>query len=84
MLAALLADQMMVMLARRVIFVVELAFAGADWRHKSDRLQLLQGAVHRGDLRKRLLRHDRRVNLLGSDVMAVRLDHLEYLKALWR
>src|SRR3954469_3181165 len=32
MLAALLADQMVVMLARRVIFVVELTLAGADRR----------------------------------------------------
>ena len=70
---------MMVMLARRVILVVELAFAGADRRHQPDRLEPLQGTIYRGDVDKRLVRHDRRVNFLGSDMLAVRLNHLEHL-----
>ena len=39
----------------------------------------LQGAIDCGDVYKGLLWHDRRMNLFGGDVLAVRLDYLEHL-----
>jgi hypothetical protein len=82
--AALLADQMVVMLTRSTVFKVQLALAYADRRHQPDALQPLERAVDRSDIEIWLLRQDRGVDLLGGQVLGARLDHLEHLKTLRR
>ncbi len=83
-LAALLAHQMMMVLARSPIFVLLFSFAGADRRDEADSLEPLQGAVHRGYVDVRLHGHDRSMDRLSGHMLCVDLDHLKHLKALWR
>jgi hypothetical protein len=75
---------MMMMFARRMILVVQLGVAHADRRNQPDALEPLQRAVDRRNIKVGLLRHDRRVDLLGSHMLPMRLDHLEHLEALRR
>lgn len=80
-LAALLAEQVVVMIAVGVIFVVQPPI-DRDRRNQADTLQPLQGAIDRRDINIWLMRHDRGVYFFCCTMRTLFLDHLEYLHPL--
>ena len=83
MLAALLTNQVVMMISGHMVLIAQLTFDG-NRCDQSHTLEPLQRPVHSGDREVGLLRHDRGVDFLGGGVMAMGFNDLQYLQALGR
>jgi len=78
---ALLADQMVMMIAKWMVLVMERTI-DADTRDQPDVFEPLQRSVDCSDINVWLLGHNHGVDRLGSNMAATRFDYLEHQEAL--
>jgi hypothetical protein len=81
-LTTVLANEVMVMIARPMVLIVLLAIAHADRRNEANALEPLQAPVDRCDIQVGLPRHYCRMNLFSRHMAALGFDDLEHLEAL--